>query len=320
MIRREFLCGVLIALMAPAARADTPAVNQILLDAADKSRQRTVPLRVYLPESKKALPVILFSHGLGGSRDNNPYLGNHWAAAGYVCVFMQHAGSDREVFFQTGATLRERVQALKDAASLRTFQDRMADVPFVIDQLEEWNKEEGHPLRGKLDLGRIGMSGHSYGAVTTLAVSGRRYPLNRNFHEPRIDAFVALSPQPGKGMSPGRAFGQVSSPVLCMTGTKDDSPIDNSVTPEKRREVFKGLPKGDKYELVFEGGHHFTFSDVRAFRTRGRDGDHHPAIQKITLQFWDAYLKQDSKAKSWLQSEQVRPDCKLKQADVWQWK
>ena len=31
---------------------------------------------------------------LGGSRQNKAYLGEHWSAAGFICVFMQHAGSD----------------------------------------------------------------------------------------------------------------------------------------------------------------------------------------------------------------------------------
>lgn len=64
----------------------------------DAKRARTIPLRVYLPESRKPAPVILFSHGLGGSRDNNPYLGNHWAKRGYAVVFVQHPGSDEGVW------------------------------------------------------------------------------------------------------------------------------------------------------------------------------------------------------------------------------
>ncbi len=57
-------------------------------DVKDTSRDRVIPIRVYFPPSEKPAPVILFSHGLGGSRDNNPYLGNHWAACGYFVVFV----------------------------------------------------------------------------------------------------------------------------------------------------------------------------------------------------------------------------------------
>ena len=43
--------------------------------------------------------------------------------------------------------------------------------PIVLDQLEEWNKDSKHELHGRLDLKHIGMSGHSFGAVTTQAVN-----------------------------------------------------------------------------------------------------------------------------------------------------
>ena len=61
------------------------------IDLKDASRDRTLPLRVYLPPEKAAAPVILFSHGLGGSCDNNPYLGNHWAKRGYAAIAMDLA-------------------------------------------------------------------------------------------------------------------------------------------------------------------------------------------------------------------------------------
>ena len=35
--------------------------------------------------------MILLSHGLGGSREVGTYLGEHWAARGFVVVAMQHA-------------------------------------------------------------------------------------------------------------------------------------------------------------------------------------------------------------------------------------
>ena len=63
-------------------------------EVKDKGSSRVIPIRVYLPEEEKAAPVVLFSHGLGGSRENNPYLGSHWAKRGYMVVFVQHLGRD----------------------------------------------------------------------------------------------------------------------------------------------------------------------------------------------------------------------------------
>ncbi|QGJ68862.1 putative dienelactone hydrolase [Planctomycetales bacterium 10988] len=296
---------------------ESEEVKVLNLEPKDAKRDRIVPLRIYFTEKETPQPVVLFSHGLGGSRENNGYLGNYWAEGGFIAVFMQHAGSDSEVW--KNVPLTQIMSAMKKAANYQSFQSRIGDVSFVIDQLEAWNREPGHPLYGKLDLEHLGMSGHSYGSVTTLSVTERRFPFNQSLAEPRIDAFIAFSPQPGQRLSPERAFGEVRQPILCMTGTEDGNVIDPRVTPELRREVYKALPPGDKYELCFDGGTHAAFSDAGRRGVR-RDPNHHPTIQKISLQFWKAYLQEDAEAKQWLQSKQPNDDCNLKPADVWQWK
>lgn len=312
---------IAVWLLTPLVCLAAGAVHESRFEPIDQKRERTVPIKVYLDESSSPRPVVLFSHGLGGSRENNSYLGKHWAEAGYAAVFMQHPGSDAEVW--KSARLGEKFTKLKAAAGAESFRDRIGDVSFVIDQLEVWNRQADHPLQGKLDLDHIGMSGHSFGAVTTLAVAGQKLLLGLSFPEERIDAFLAMSPQPGKGVEPAKGFGHLTKPLLCMTGTEDKSPIDPGLTPADRREVYTALPAGDKYELVLEGAQHSAFGGGdgnRVLALRGRDPAHHPAIQKISLQFWNAYLKGDESAKKWLQSKQVVADSGLDPSDVWEWK
>lgn len=310
---------VAVLLLASVATADDAnSVRELRFDPIDVNRSRAVPVKVYIGRSRTPQPVVLFSHGLGGSRENNAYLGRHWAVAGYVAVFMQHAGSDNEIL--KSARVGQKLAALKAAVGAIASRERFADVPFVIDRLELWNKQDGHELSGKLNLTRIGMSGHSYGAATTLAVAGRKFPLNRSFHDERIDAFLAMSPQPGKGHNPKKAFGHIARPFLCMTGTKDASPIDPTVKPSARREVYVAFPAGDKYQLVLDGAEHFAFGDSRGLRTRGRNPKHHPAIQEISVQFWNAYLKDNADSKRWLQSRRPVTATGLGDVDVWEWK
>ncbi len=313
--RISLLAWLGMCIVAGFAQAES---RELLMEPHDEQRKRVVPLKVYLSESDQPAPVILFSHGLGGSRENNRYLGMHWADHGYAAVFVQHAGSDEDVW--KSVRLAERMGALKAAASVDSALQRHTDVTFVIDQLTEWNRQAGHALHGRLNLERIGMSGHSFGAVTTMAVAGRKFPFNRDFREPRIDAFLAMSPQPGKGVPPDAAFGHLDSPILCMTGTRDASPIDAGLKPADRRKVFAAMPDGNKYQLVLDGAQHFAFGDAAGRRTRVRNPRHHPAIQKISLQFWDAYLKDDAEAKDWLRSQRVIPDSGLGEGDVWEWK
>src|SRR5690242_13951209 len=71
-------------------------IEAIVVD--DHREQRKIPLYIYLPASKSAAPVVLFSHGLGGSNRGSAFMGQHWAARGYVAVFVQHPGSDEGVW------------------------------------------------------------------------------------------------------------------------------------------------------------------------------------------------------------------------------
>jgi len=304
---------------ANAQESATSSVKELLFEPNDSARNRIVPVKVYLPaDLDSPAPVILFSHGLGGSRMNSVYLGRHWAEHGYACVFMQHPGSDESVW--KDARPGERMTAMKAAASLKSTLDRFADVPFVLDQLELWNADEEHPVYGKLDLEHIGMCGHSFGAVTTQAMMGQQFRGGRTVADARLDAFFAMSPSEPRGGKSADAFGDVRKPVLTMTGTRDENPISPDTPPTTRREVYKALPAGDKYELVFEGAEHSAFSDA-GDRNARRIPHHHPAIQKISTKFWDAYLKDDSSAKQWLQSDQAKEEEDLLvELDVWSWK
>ena len=78
-------------------KVDARNIQTLQISANDTSRAREIPLLIYLPESAKSRPLILFSHGLGGSLLTAVYLGEQWAARGYNVVFMQHPGSDEDI-------------------------------------------------------------------------------------------------------------------------------------------------------------------------------------------------------------------------------
>jgi predicted dienelactone hydrolase len=280
----------------------------------DKTRQREIPIRVYLPESSAPAPVVLFSHGLGGSRENDAYLGQHWAARGYVAVFMQHHGSDEDVW--AGKPVEQRMRALRDAASLQNFMLRVKDVPAVLDQLERWNHDGGQALYGRLDMSRIGMSGHSFGAVTTQAVSGQKAAFGNSFTDSRIKAAIMFSPSVPRFGSAKAAFGEVKIPWLLMTGTADVAPVGN-IDVASRLAVFPALPPGGKYELVLYGAEHSAFGDRALPNDKApRNPNHHRAILAISTAFWDAWLRDDAQAKAWLDGD--GPRSVLESRDRWQ--
>ncbi len=273
-----------------------------------------LPLRVYLPAQTAPAPVVLFSHGLGGSRNGNAFLGQHWAARGYVAVFIQHPGSDTSVW--QDKPVAERMSSLEEAASLKNFLRRVRDVHAVLDALTSWNSEAQHPLAGRLDLQKIGMSGHSFGAITTEAVSGENFPISgTKLTDPRIKAAIAFSPSPPRSSTPEEAFGSVKIPWLLMTGTKDNSPIGR-IDPESRLTVYAALRGAPKYEVVLHNAEHSAFTDRALPGDREpRNPNHHRVMIALTTAFWDAYLQGNKDALAWLNG--AGPRSVMEPADDW---
>jgi predicted dienelactone hydrolase len=220
----------------------------------DQARQREIPIRIYLPADHKPAAVVIFSHGLGGTRENSAYLGKHWSARGYAVVFLQHPGSDDSVW--RNQPMGGRMTAMNQAASGKNFMLRVKDVPAVLDRLSVWNKDDQHPCAGRLDLSRVGMCGHSFGAVTTQAVSGQAFAGSTLLTDPRIRAAIAFSPSSPQRGDPSAAFGSVRIPWMLMTGTKDISIIGNTdlasrfrLSGADRREIRVGTERRRAFRI-----------------------------------------------------------------------
>ena len=286
-------------------------VTTVRIDWQDKKRDREVPVKIYYPKDAKGpSPVIIFSHGLGGSRDGYVYLGEEWASHGYVSVHVQHHGSDTAVL--RAAT----TGGLQDALKPVNASNRVVDIYFAIAQLEEMNKEPG-PLQGKLDLQHIGIAGHSYGAWTTLVVGGeeviRADGMNYrgSVKDSRIRALIPMSaPVPTK-LHLDEAFSSVNLPCFHMTGTLDDSPIADTKAADRRIPYDHMTGKvSDEYLLTFNGGDHMVFSGRLSQRSSRAEHDHifQTYIKEGSDAFWDAYLKDNKAAKAWLSGGRFKKD------------
>jgi predicted dienelactone hydrolase len=267
----------------------------------DAGRRREVPVKIYYPaKGAGPFPLIIFSHGLGGSREGYQYLGRYWASHGYVSVHLQHLGSDKSVWENSWNKLWSLRQA---AGKLENALNRPQDVTFALDQLEILNKSEG-PFQGRLDLTRVGVAGHSFGAYTTLAVAGQ--VLGRpgwreiSLADPRVKAAIPMSAPVPRKRNLAQAYGKITIPCLHMTGTQDDSPIGETRAPE-RRLPFDHMNGSDQYLVTFRDGDHMIFSDHQRLFGRGSGDAHaHELICLATTAFWDAYLKGDGAALGWI--------------------
>lgn len=279
--------------------AHAGAIESVYGEWRDETRDRIVPYQIYLPATRAPAPVVIFSHGLGGSRQAASFLMTHLAENGFVAVVLQHPGSDAGLLGgerEPGRAI-ERLRAGMDA---RAAVARFGDVRFAIDQLEAANASGS--VAGRFDMSRIGMSGHSYGALTTLVAVGQRLGAGRPdaFRDERVDAAIVYSPNAPRNQDPGDALGAIHTPILHFTGTEDRTPFDLETSPERRQIPFRTIDGADQYLIVFDGGDHMIFSgrvQAGGAMTAAQQAQTE-AIERETLTFWRAYLLDDPTALS----------------------
>jgi predicted dienelactone hydrolase len=303
------LAGTAAAAASPYAAAGPFAAAVGDLRWTDASRGRPLPLRLRLPAGQAPLAVVLFSHGLGGALSAGQFWAEHWASHGLAVIHLQHPGSDQSVW--QGAP--RPAEALRQAASGEQLAARVADVKFVLDELarRRVSTDPADAWVRRLDLERIGMSGHSFGAVTTQAIAGQAYGRGgAPLADPRPRAFIAFSPS--SRAADAQEFAGITRPFLALTGTADGAVAPGlGVAPGQRRAVFDALPPGNKMLVWLTGADHMIFSgspriDRAASNTRpdpALDELHQRVVCAVSLAFWRAHLLDDAAARTWLQHE-----------------
>lgn len=311
MSKRALILGMLFSLLpsvtvaAPRSPAEQ-GIHQVDVlefpDLRDERRGgRPVPIKVHFPVSGGPFPLVVFSHGGGGNWDANFAQARHLATHGYVVLCPAHPGSTTERMtkgFRIRKNLREMTRDAEEVLG------RPRDISFAIDSAEAWSRSDPI-LKGKFDLSRIGVAGHSFGAYTALVACGARPALDwlvppispgkglgPDLSDPRVDACVALSPQdPGEPFFLESSYDSVKRPVLGISGTLDEA---QNGTPEHRQRSFELMPPGNKRFLWLIDADHLSFSDSSGSGRRGLwtkyRTDAQPVVQGATLMFFNGYL------------------------------
>lgn len=200
------------------------SVRPVVLPAP--GRGEDLQVRVSAPATGDELPVIVFSHGFGGSLDGYAPLVDFWAAHGFVVVQPTHLDS------------RTLNVTPDDPRYPEIWRFRVDDLTRVLDRLDLI--EASVPgLAGRLDRSRIAAAGHSWGAQTASMLLGARVldaegVPGEDMSDPRIRAGVLLALTGTGGadltpfaaehfpfMSPG--FADMTTPALLVAGDKDQS-------------------------------------------------------------------------------------------------
>lgn len=127
----------------------------------------TGPLR-----TDERFPVLVFSHGWTGFRVQNTYQMEELASHGYVVFAPDHTYGAAATAFQDGTVALSRPELLPkgvpnaeyERAALRLGPVWAGDIGFVLDQAARLDSGEiPSPLQAKMDLGTVGVFGHSTG-------------------------------------------------------------------------------------------------------------------------------------------------------------
>lgn len=280
------------AALADAMLVPAPAAYEIrYFDWVDHDRQREVRVKLYLPPPAAGggpVPLVVFSHGLGGSREGYSYLGSNWAARGYASLHVQHAGSDNRLW---GGSPFEIVSRLQSAATEAEALDRVRDLRFALDRVLATPE-----LAGALDPSRIVAAGHSYGANTVLLAAGAVFqrPNGRmSYAEPRLAGAIVISAPPFHGEADAEAIVRpIGIPTLHITATGDEIRLPGYQSGyEDRVRVFAATGSPRKALVVFRDGSHSMFTDRLSPGGRELNVQVKGATLDLTLAFLDEVVR-----------------------------
>lgn len=265
--------------------------NAVLHDSA---RNKDLVMTIEYPTRGGPYPVIVFSHGFGGSNVGYTPLTEYWAGHGYIVIKPSHAdsgklgpileqrreerraemekaraegrGRNRRNTAQTGqqsqtpAPPDPLAEAIWATQSTSDWVNRARDISLILDNLT--NLERKYPeLQGRIDTSKIGVSGHSYGAFTAMMVSGMTSsaatpPISAA--DPRVKAAVVFSPQGTGSLGLTKdSWKEMTVPMMFVTGSLDYVTAGDA---KPRHDAFAYSPAGDKYFISFNGARHMTFA------------------------------------------------------------
>jgi predicted dienelactone hydrolase len=299
---------------------ETKIVDRISLQ--EKKREQPLQLRVTYPvtAADQKLPVIIFSHGAGGSRKNYQPLVKHWASHGYVCIQPTHGDSISMLPRGEWRKYRSVREYINSGVLGKHQLTRPDDIKLVLDQMSKI-EDQIPALKGRLDSKRIGMGGHSFGAHTTQMIGGlslsglgkRRITAD----DTRPQALLMISPQGTGNQIDRESWENIDRPTMVVTGTNDHGRQGQSY--KWRLQVYENVPAQQKYlTFVKDATHNFGGISGARYPGSGAKNDNHVSyVQSATIAFWDAHLKDDAQAKKYLQSKKMSTATKDRATISW---
>ncbi|WP_420446534.1 alpha/beta hydrolase family protein [Candidatus Poriferisodalis sp.] len=290
------------------------------LRVVDERRDREIEITCRYPTEAGSHKLLVWCHGLGGSRHRSVELTRLWASHGFVVIqptfldSIEHVARD----YPDLGLKRHHIDNNEWVSVPEIFEfmigrllqppwwlARVADVKAVLDQAPTLLDEVAE-FAGTVDGERVGVGGHSFGAYTSQLVSGVTINLPgegpTSLRDDRVGAVVIASGQGRnqQGLRDG-SWDTMACPMLNITGSKDMGATTDD--PNWKREPFLFAPPGDKYEAWMEGADHGLGGISGNISNFVENADQRRIVEQTTLAFWRAYIAGDADAMAWLNSD-----------------
>ncbi len=249
--------------------------------------ERELAVWTWLPEQRPARGIILFSHGYASAPWKYEQLIRPWVAAGYQVEAPLHVDSTdhpRRAEFQGSAAWAARLEDMRAlAGELRTLAGETADKSYIA-------------------------AGHSFGAITALALGGAEADvppgISTPLADPAVSLVLAFSPPPAApGLISNEGYAMLSRPALIQTGTRD-VPMGIDYPWEGHLDAFNAAAAGgDRYALVLDGVDHYFGGGICRPELPGPPQLAELAIAiRLSTLMLQAYVEHDSNALAQLQA------------------
>ncbi len=239
-------------------------------------------------------PLLVFSHGYGGSGLSSVFLTEKLAARGWIVAAPDHSDRQSAVRIRTGRNDRlDRKgflqQAKKisdsDAEGRDEYLYRVDEMTLILDGMVA-SEKFGRLIDGQ----KIAVGGHSLGGFTALgvcgAIEGRR--------DDRVKAVLLFSTGAGGYLFRESELGLVKVPSLYIFGEREKEQKRGTKTMEELSERIYRNVAAPKYLLVLKGGNHFSFnnrfSDKFGSRFLGGSEEQFNVIRRYSIAFLEKYV------------------------------
>lgn len=258
-----------------------------------------------ISSAQERFPLLLFSPGLTGFRNQNTFQVEELASQGYIVVGIDHPYDAAAVIYPDQST------ALLKLEGLSGFEDYKAktrywvdDTKFVLDHIEAMSSSaQSGILSGKVDMNRIGVFGHSFGGATAAQMLMKDSRIQAALN---MDGVLYGEPIPEHGFDkPYMQMNAAQSIDYEWFGQSLDQAVEASDHDRDHYERFwtesqqrrkKAAMGKDSYFVVFNHTNHMSFTDFYLFSPLLPPRGAEPKlvqtyINELSTAFFDKYLK-----------------------------